>query len=105
MSDIKDNGNDVCAEGSSRLLRDSAVYRNCSLTFNADLYTRRDEYDVNSPYIVNCDGDGRGRDPKNPEKINEAGTSSDIKNRDDMLAFNSNLYTCGNEYGAGTGNV
>jgi len=99
-----DNGN-ACVEGGSRLLTDSDAFRNCSLAFNGDLYTKGDVYDENSSYIMNKDGDGRGRDPQEAGDINDAGTVCDFKEREKMLAKNSNLYTCGNEYSAGSNNI
>ena len=86
------------------LQENSGAYRDNALAFNSDLYIKGDEYSSDSPYIVNQDGDGRGRDPQD-EDINNAGTELDIKERNCMLARNKALYTRGNEYGAGSGNI
>jgi hypothetical protein len=89
-------------ENTSRLLTSSEEIREAMLAKNGKLYTEGKEYKTGHPNSIS-DGDEKGRDPE--DEGGSIGTSVDIENREAMLAKNGNLYTCGNEYTAGSDNV
>lgn len=89
-------------ENNSRLLTNSEEIRKAMLAKNSDLYIEGKEYKTGHLNTIS-DGDEKGRDP---EDIGSSiGTLTDIENRETMLAKNSSLYTCGNEYTAGSDNI
>jgi len=86
-------------ENISNLLVNSEEMRNCLLAKNKKLYTEGSQYKTGHPNSIS-DGDDKGRDPEGDG--GSVGTITDIEKRNCLLAKNSNLYTTGNEYGAGS---
>jgi len=94
---------DNTCDNSSRLLVNSAVYRDCNVVRNKCChgYTCGNEYCAGSADVIS-DGDCRGRDPKDGSTTATIGTCIDIQDRICSIAKNSNLYTPGHEYCAAT---
>jgi hypothetical protein len=92
---------DKCTyEETSRLLNDSAIFRDCSIAFNSAGYTPNNEYcQLHEDTIA--DGDCKGRDPQDGDQQNPSiGTNKDVDMRNCSMAKNAALYTPGNEYKA-----
>jgi len=89
-------------ENTSRLLTNSEEIRKTMLAKNGDLYIEGKGYNTGHPNSIS-DGDEKGRDPE--DEGGTIGTLTDIETREEMLAKNSCMYTCGNEYSEGSDNV
>ncbi|MDA3780822.1 MAG: hypothetical protein PF487_11485 [Bacteroidales bacterium] len=89
-------------ENTSRLLTNSEEIRKTMLAKNSDLYVENKAYKTGHPNSIS-DGDKKGREPE--DVGGSVGTSVDIETRESMLAKNSDLYSCGNIYTAGSDNV
>jgi hypothetical protein len=93
--------NTISCDNSSRLLVNSAIFRDCNLVRNKCCcgYTCGNEYCAGSKDVIS-DGDCRGRDPQSPGA--PIGTCIDIADRTCSIAINSNRYTPGHEYCSAT---
>lgn len=102
ISDGDDKGRDPEGDGGQIGTTIDIATRECLLAKNSDRYTTGSEYCAGSADTI-ADGDDKGREPESGGE--DAGTCIDFNSRDCSLAKNAGLYTCGNEYGAGSGRV
>lgn len=93
------------ADESSRLLNNSADFRNAALAKNGDGYTSGNEYNAGHADTIS-DGDDKGRDPEDATLADSPiGTKTDISVRGVALAKNADKYTKDRQYGFGNGTV
>jgi len=91
----------ITADNSSRLLTNSASFRDENLVRNKCChgYTSGNEYCAGNKDTIS-DGDCRGRDPQVPG--GSIGTNEDIADRNCSIAKNSARYYPGHEYCSAT---
>lgn len=99
LSDGDERGRDPEGAGGSIGTAKDISMRECLMAKNSDRYTTGNQYCAGVADTLS-DGDSRGRDPQNAG--GSIGTDKDIAMRNCLMAKNSDGYTYGKQYCAGT---